>query len=411
MAESTAHSNTVRAGAFLLTAAVLGLAVVVVLAKFNILGRTHRYTVRFQMGDGVAGLEKGAEVRVAGLTVGSVERIHSQFDQGYVDVLIGVDSSIAIHKDAVVLRAQPLLGNVSWLNFTSLGTPEAGEVPEGGTLDATPSSGLLATIVGPQNARHANRMFDDLAAFTDALADFARVQYPQSVRPLLQNVASITADARQDYAVWRKDITHTLQAAASASAKLDTSMDDILVVAQDARQLTQHLRQHNLKQIDDILDNADRSMTSLANALQSVEELIATNRGGIEAALTDLRTAATQVKLSTMEVRRSPWKLLYQPGAGELARENLYEAARAFAIASSDLRAAGETLKSVLSSTPERFENDESFRQAVQQYVTGSLTRFEAAQQRLFDVLLDGKTPPTGSEQAERPISLPMPGQ
>jgi ABC-type transporter Mla subunit MlaD len=407
MAESTSFSNSVRAGALLLTTAVTALVVVVILAKSSLLTRMNSYTIRFQMADGVAGLERGAEVRVAGLKVGRVTGINEQFDAGRIDIEVEMDASVRVFKDAVVMRSQPLLGSYSWLNFASLGTAQAGALSDGDPLDATPSGGLLATIVGPQNAGRANQMFDDLTAFTGSLADLARVQYPQKVVPILDDATSVLRTAREDYGTWRGDITRTLASAASAAGKLDATMDDAKVAVADAREVVAHFRERNMAQIDRILDDAEIGTQSFANALQSLDAEVQMRLPDLRALLGDLRTSAAQIKLATMEVRRSPWKLLYRPDAGELGRENLYEAARAFALASSDLRVAGETLQAAVRLSPERFENDPRFREAVEQQVTRTLERFQAAQQQLFDVLLDGKAPPTGSESAPAPFAPP----
>ncbi len=409
MADASPHSNTIRAGAFLLSTTVIGLAVVIVLTKSNILASTKQYVVQFQMADGVSGLENGAEVRVSGLKVGRVNAINEQFADGRIDVTIQMDASIPLYKDAQVIRSQPLLGNTSWLNFLDLGTTSAGPLPENGVLAAKPSGGLLATIVGPKNAIRADAMFDDLTAFTGSLSSFAKVQYPEKVVPILNDMASIAADARKDYEGWRTDVTKALSSASDAAGKFDTAMDDAKVMAADARTVVSHFREKNLEQIDRILDDAEVGAASLANALQTLDVEIGVRLPDLRAMLTDLRTAAAQVKLATMEVRRSPWKLLYTPSGGELSRENLYEAARSFALASSDLRVAGETLEAAMRTAPERFKDDPRFRTAVQEQVTSSLTRFQASQQRLFDVLLDGREPPTGSEQAEPAFAPPPP--
>ncbi len=226
---------------------------------------------------------------------------------------------------------------------------------------------------------------------------------------MLDDATAVVHAARQDYGVWRENVTSTLASAASATAKLDATMDDAKVAVADARVVVSHFREKNLEQIDRILDEAEVGATSFASALQSLDAEIQMRLPDLRAMLADLRTSAAQVKLATMEVRRSPWKLLYRPDTGELARENLYEAARAFALASSDLRVAGETLQAAIRSSPERFENDARFREAVQTQVTNTLGKFESAQQKLFDVLMDGKTVPPGSEQVSPPFAPPAP--
>jgi hypothetical protein len=164
-------------------------------------------------------------------------------------------------------------------------------------------------------------------------------------------------------------------------------MDDASAGVKDARATLAHVREKNLPQIDAILEDGVKGADRLAGAMERLDNELTARVPDVRALLWDLRQAGAQIKLATMEVRRSPWKLLYQPSGDELARENLYESARAFAIASSDLRVAGETLDAVLAQAPERFANDPAFRDAIRGSVIDSVERWEKAQQRLFDVL------------------------
>lgn len=408
MPEGPSYSNTVRAGAFLVTAVAAALAVTITLSKAAIFTAKSEYVVEFRMSEGVAGLDIGSEVRVSGLKVGRVMGIVQKFEEDRIDVTIQMDAGISIHKDAAVIRSQPLLGNYSWLNFSSLGTPGAGTLEAGARIEAKPSGGLLATIVGPQNAARANEMFTNLVAFTASLDDFARVQYPKHVIPVLENANTTLADLRTDYQAWRGDITTGLDDAAKAMKKLDGTLDDAQVAARDVREAVAHFREVNVKQLDDVLGSAQRGAERFAGAMDSLDTELVARIPDVRTMLADLRQASVQVKLATMEVRRSPWKLLYRPSGDELARENLYESARAFAIASSDMRVAGETLQAALRDAPKRFESDAKFRDALRDQVLASVDRYAAAQQRLFDVLkADFGEAPAAEQPAQGPMVLP----
>ncbi|HWB18934.1 MAG TPA: hypothetical protein VG711_01435, partial [Phycisphaerales bacterium] len=54
------------------------------------------------------------------------------------------------------------------------------------------------------------------------------------------------------------------------------------------------------------------------------------------------------LKAATAEVRRSPWRLLYKPAAGEMANLNLYDAARQFADGANDMNDAASALRDAL---------------------------------------------------------------
>ena len=331
MAEAPGYSNSVRAGAFLITSALVGLVVILILSKSALFTRKSDYQVRFTMDEGVAGLDAGAEVRVSGLKVGRVVRIEQRFEAEEILVDIQINADITLFKDAQVVRSQPLLGNYSWLNFSNLGSKAKGKLEPGEMIDAKTSGGLLATIVGPQNAGRTTEMFTNMVAFTASLDDFARVQYPKSVVPMLDDAATAVAELRKDYEGWRGDITSSLKDASLSMKKLDTSMDDAVVTVKEARAAMEHFREVNIKQIDALLTDAQAGTERFANAMESLDIELTARIPDLRAMMWDLRQSATQVKLATMEVRRSPWKLLYRPSGDELARENLYESARAFA--------------------------------------------------------------------------------
>ncbi|MFM1936188.1 MAG: hypothetical protein RI990_1147 [Planctomycetota bacterium] len=412
MADGSGYPNSIRAGAFLLTAAATALVIILVLSKSAVFSSKSRYVVRFGMDDGVSGLDVGSEVRVAGLKVGRVTHIDQKFDSGWIDVGIEIRADIALHEGVQVLRSQPLLGNYSWLNFPNLGSANGARIEPGATIEAQKSGGLLATIVGPSNAGRADQMFTNLVEFTDSLANFARVQYPENVVPLLQEARTLMADLGKDYGEWRGKVGEAIDGAASSMAKLDSVMDDAAVGVKDARAVVEHFRANSLAQVDKILEDGVKGADRFADAMDTLEAELSARLPDVRALLWDLRQAGAQVKLATMEVRRSPWKLLYRPSGDELARENLYESARAFAIASSDLRVAGETLDMALRDSPKRFEDDPEFRGAVRDGVMKAIGRYETAQQRLFDVLqadFGGEAAPEGAPTVAPPVAAPAP--
>ena len=69
-----------------------------------------------------------------------------------------------------------------------------------------------------------------------------------------------------------------------------------------------------------------------------------------DAIIASVKTAGDNLKMATAEIRRSPWRLLYKPGAGEMANLNLYDSARQFAEGANDLNDASQALRDALNS-------------------------------------------------------------
>ena len=64
--------------------------------------------------------------------------------------------------------------------------------------------------------------------------------------------------------------------------------------------------------------------------------------------IASLKETGDNLKFGTAEIRRSPWRLLYKPSAGEMANLNLYDAARQFADGAGDLSDAATALRDAL---------------------------------------------------------------
>jgi hypothetical protein len=65
----------------------------------------------------------------------------------------------------------------------------------------------------------------------------------------------------------------------------------------------------------------------------------------------------------------------------------LCEAARSFAVAAADLKAASTAMQRVMDNHGERLSSDDALMQRVTQNLVEPLDRYELAQQRLLDVL------------------------
>jgi len=404
---------------FLLSGVVLFALVALVLLKLDLFATRTPYVVSFHIQDGVNGLSQGAEVQVGGMARGRVTQINpvlsSSGELDSINVLIDMDSSVQIYKDAQVLRIMTLLGSTATLNFVALGS-QGEALPANSMIQATPSSGVLASILGPYNATKANKVIDDFVAFSAFLASIPN-DYKVKVVPLLDNAGTVVSDLRTDYTDWRTKVSTALGSAETSMVKLDASMTDVKGILErnapkidttiasldtasaSANDALKHFNQETIPLVDSALRHGESAVDSFGKSVDIVHTLLLERSPDIAEMLSNLRTSAAQLKLASMEVRRSPWKILYTPNSDEIAHENLYESARSFAMAAGDLRAAGESLRLVIERDPGRYEADVKFREAVQAMVLDALAKYELAQQKLNDVLLSPE--PAGESKAK----------
>ena len=460
-AKSDGDRNNLKAGIFTLVAVALGFATIVVLngdAFRRLVGEYNRYTIRFSLLDGVGGLDTGSQIRVGGLARGQVTEIGlAGIDRGSeippeAIVKIEVEKDIRLWSNAVAIRTVPVLGGSSWINITTIGGPNeitaaptdrngrnAVELPTNGSgeLQATPGDGLLTTIVGPQNAVTTRQLLENTASFAEFLDRDLAASFDRDVRPALIEAKGLVSDVRSDYGEWRKDLDLTFDRVASAAGRLDGAMETAEETVEDARAdlrtigdmvrrnvaridtavanmeimtddgvaITRRLRDDTLARVDDALDAGTQAIGDLAKVLQTIDLEVAASVPTIRAFLQDALIAAGEMKLATIEIRRSPWRILYQPQPGELANENLFAAARNFTIAASEVRSAAESLQSVLNRFPTALENDEALRDDIQRFLADSLQRLETTQSRLFSVIVgegsegSPSEDPTGSDE------------
>lgn len=372
--------NGIKAGIFVVTSIALAMAVTLVLLKLD-LGDKHRYNIRFSTAEGVAGLDIGSDVRVGGMVAGRVEkvipRIPADGPLESIDVTVALSNQVSLYANAEVLRVPSLLGNSASINFISVGGPPAAEVQPlqqdaNGFIKALEGGGMLTSLVGPDNAKKA--------------------------RVIIDQVADTIEKMHADYETWREPITKSLTSAsnmlgrgdkllADSEGKIRKGIDDAGATLEDARAMAAKLRSESLPKLQAMLDDGAKAADSLEVALGQAQDTMITALPDLARFLQDSREVAAQLKLASIEVRHSPWKLFHQPDPGEVAHENLYDAARSFAMATDDLRAAGEGMKAAVERMPGRLEQDTKFRQMMQSQLIEAMSRYQTAQSRLYDVL------------------------
>jgi X-X-X-Leu-X-X-Gly heptad repeat protein len=93
------------------------------------------------------------------------------------------------------------------------------------------------------------------------------------------------------------------------------------------------------------LDSVQKTADNTKEISASVRSLIADNRGKIDGIIASIKSAGDNLKGASVEIRHSPWRLLYQPSSGEMANLGVFDAARQFADGANELNDAAQALK------------------------------------------------------------------
>lgn len=278
----------------------------------------------------------------------------------------------------------------------------------------------MATLLGPTDAKKASGAMQNIEEFTNFLTEVPD-EWNTEVMPMLTDARNTVGQVRSDYTLWSKKIGETIVNIDQASKKLDEAMDEaapmlaqanegmtringilkdntpriddsmqnILAITKDGRVVMDEFRTKTMTRIDEILVSGLNGVKSLDDSLRKINEELILRMPDVSLTLANLREATGQLKLTTLEVRRNPWKLLYTPTSEVLEHENLYESARSYVMATSELESAALAFKSVFELAPKTLEDRPELRDEVVKYVLESLEKFKSAQERLFSEIVD----------------------
>lgn len=433
MASIESHrSDHLKAGMFVVIALIIFIVTLTAIAGGgSLFHRTSKYVVRFPLDVGAAGLTQGSEVSIGGRQVGRVTSVELAFDTDHqtplgVDVHVRIEQAIAVFDDASAFLAQPLFGAGSKVNFTSIGGGEGsaqlneGQIIEGGIA---PPLLLRSAGFGPEQVQQLHALMDRL---DDTSKRFVTITdtFEQDILPNFsaasESVKSITADIHDRSGLWfdradtvTKDFT-AISANTSAAvddarafiAKLHQVVDENRDAARNAvaqlgeasekaDALLDKLNDQSVGLLNDLLSQGRHQLEDTGAVVSRVSSLVAEQEPEVRKTLSNLRLSSDQLKLMTGEIRRSPWRLLYRPKDHELEYELLYDSARTYASAVSDLRAASESLESAVGSDGSRLATDDA--RPLDDYISEisqAFERYRQAEKKFLNTLMEQQKKP-----------------
>lgn len=188
-------------------------------------------------------------------------------------------------------------------------------------------------------------------------------------------------------------------------AKVHTSIDDINKMTADARpkvsetlgaarDIAVKFREYTDKDIADILAKLRQSNTEILKITRDfstvsgqVKQIVVMNRDNIDEMLDNMVHVSINLKAASKEIRRNPWRLLYEPDDKELHSQNISDAARSFANGAAQLDQAVSKLTSLAKAAPEGIAADDPMLISVRQHLQETFDKFHKAEQALWKEL------------------------
>lgn len=398
--------NALRAGVFMMVSVALIIFVIITIsgaAKFTQSFTT--YGISFDLKDDVGGLRQGDDVRIGGVKAGSVREIKIDPERDAVVVYIDVPSKYILAKDAEVRVQHGLTGSAS-VNIEGFGTGP--RLASGEYIVGEPDqlAGLLHQIAALRpditqtltNIKLAsvklNTDLDKLGNASDAFTqtgleasstiESLHVRIPEIIDRYesVVQAADRMLDAIRDFVgPSSRDFHQTVANLNHITGDLKVELPDVMQKLDDA-----------LGKASVVVDRAQGAMRdiqaaakNLHSATGTLDSVLTDNRGKLNAIIESLRATGQNLKDASIEIRHSPWRLLYQPKPGEVANLNIYDSVRQFAEGADDLDDAATSLRDVLkdpNADPEQVKR-------MMLHLNQSFAQFEMVQEKMWKDIKD----------------------
>jgi len=368
------HEN-LKAGLFILVGFVLAIVVIFTLSDLGkIFERQQTFKVYYQLNDGLQGLKVGAPVTIGDQLAGEVTQIEDKVvpTPSGSNRVIGkvITASIPEHyllfENAIIELKAPLIGSGTSLNIRSVGDgqPYDEKGPFQGSLAGSSQVKELIREMGieAKQREEVRKIIANIESITATLRDDIP-QITSQAKLIMTDVHTASNDLKTATATVR-DIMADLdqrreqlldsigQATASANQSLtmirDLLIDKDLAIRQtidNVHSVTQTAREKTMAQVTDAMDLALTALGHFNTTSEQLKTFVISQRPVLERTMANARITSDQLKLAAIEVRRSPWRLMYEPDEKELNTDNLYDAARSFAMAASTLDATAQSLQ------------------------------------------------------------------
>lgn len=387
------NRNNVVAGLFLILSIVLAVAISFILTDVqDNFTRRVEYAVSFPTDVGVAGLQPGAEVTFGGLSVGKVKSIKEHIETDPATgtevvrehhVVVALRSDLVLFEDAYADLTLPLLGGVSRINIASAGMGGYEDGPSDANTRLDPGEVLrgrfapsILTQLGftTEEALAIKETIHEVRSISENVGDVSESmrrmvlqlepEFGQSVddgKSTMANIRAFSENLNGD-AGWSSRVDSILGSADDAAKKLEPVIGDAQATISEAKGLieenrpkfasimdnvnatTEQVRLETMGKVDELLDKGVLALGSYKDIADNANGILLSNQPKIAATLSSAQDIGVQGKLFVEEIRAQPWRLLKKPSEDDLRREPIYEAARSYAGAVADLRAASEAL-------------------------------------------------------------------
>ncbi|HMD54808.1 MAG TPA: MlaD family protein [Phycisphaerae bacterium] len=386
--------DALRAGVYMMLSVILIFMVIAgIKGVSGLFEPMQLHAARFQLTDDLGGLATGDNIRLGGFTVGSVRSIDLVTNDGnpYIMVRFSMPAKYVLHQGAFVSVGGTLTG-ISWLNFTDLGTGP--NLPDNYVLAGHASSfaGLFGTI--SELAPRVESIITQVQEKTVPLvnSDLAKAgPMIDSFHTAANNVSGLSQNVNDQVPDLMSKYNHVTDSAKYALDQIgDTVHTAHTGAVGDINEITATLKQKlpgliNLVQGD--LQQVNSTFTNTTHITAQGRQIVDQNVDRISDIMESLDGAASNLNIFSVEIRHSPWRLLYKPSDQEMANLNIYDSVREFDDAARQLQQAADALKATVQSQGNAVDQQQV--EALMKQLNDSFTKFQQVQNKFLEQTKD----------------------
>ncbi|MHC4618877.1 MAG: MlaD family protein [Planctomycetota bacterium] len=332
--------NEVAVGVTTLVVLVLTIYIVVVLSDWSSLfAAQQKITVRLPYKVGLKGLGVGSPVHLGGVKIGQVTRAwisvpdatKASSDDIHVFFTMKIPRQYQLRGDCKLAPQQNILGDQAILSIEDLGR-EGELISDGQTVDLKLADNIMDAV---------RRELDSAN--------------PDGILALLK------------YEVNRDHSDSVVASLKNAAGQLEEGIPAV----------TDRLQQ--------TLAKAESALSTAQSALQNLKRFGEDER--IDRIISNIAEVSINLKLTSQEVRRAPWKLLYKPKQKEFRIQAVVDSAGAFAAGAERLDDAALRLQTLLAATDDETLVDKEEIKSMVSELEMSFERFQRAEEKFWEEL------------------------
>jgi hypothetical protein len=289
-----------------------------------------------------------------------------------VEVRARIPKKYVLYANARIVITQSLVGQSAAVNIEEVGFGKPLEGPLAGG-QASPFAAAAGELgIGEEEKKGIKEILRD---FRDIAAK-AKESLPDTLDKLKTTSANLAETSEK-----------AKGAVAKVNAILDENRDNLKKTITHASSLAEKAD----KGADEILTNARAASADLKVAVADFKivaadskALLALNKGGLGQTIQNFNETSEHLKALAKEVRRAPWRLFAKPDKEEVESLNLYDVARAFASAATDLETLADTLQTMVEAKKDGVAVDQEMLDGMQKRLEETFARYQAAEAALW---------------------------